>query len=865
VIGLDRPSPPQNPTGATKSTHIQPKAERLLSLGDALLAAGVGLLAGCVYWLGAAPDVLFGDGGELQLAAWTAGLPHPTGYPLYMLLGLLWSHLLTGLDVVATPARAMNLLSVFLAGLVVALTYLLAHALVELSVPGASRRAQRFSSLLAALIFAFSPTFWSQAVVTEVYALHAVFVALLLGFALRWQKGLDQERRALSGPAAPQFRMRPSTALMLVAVTLGLALTHHRTSVLLIPVLLVFVWRQDGYRLRRPRWLLILVGLALLPLLLYLYIPARVNHSAYLSMELKPGQLIDLINRSPRGLVGYALGRSFAGQLQGLNPVMDALPSLPERFLAELTPVGVGLALLGLGYLIATRQRRLLWLTLGSFLFLTGFNLFYAIEDIAVFYIPSYLIAVCWIAVAGAFVAQETARLAERWFADRPRLVTGVSLAVLLLLAALPVSLFLDHASQIDRSGHTRPREWWTRILESQIAPNAVLITNDRDEMMPLWYMQQVEGVRPDIIGLYPGLIPGENWADVGAVVDNAFASGRPLYLIKPMEGLEVKVDLGLNDATGVTPVLGPAAATAPERSQNALFGEEIRLVGYDVAPVHPQPGQMVQVDLYWQPVKAISQDLTSFLHLRASQSSGQGDGGGQEPPILSQSDRLVGGAYYPSSLWKPGEILVDRHRLVVPEDAPSGPYELLAGLYELVGQEALTIGSVVLDGRIGGEAPAASRGVTLDNPLYANFKDEILLIGYEVAGGRLAAVDGLPVSPDQTLSPDELNVQLLWQSARPAGKDYTVFVHLVDPTGSIVAQQDVQPFSGSYPTSVWQQGELLADSYTINLPNDLAPGPYRLVAGLYHAPTGKRLAGYNDRGQRLPNDQIEVVEIDLE
>ena len=61
---------------------------------DLLLALLAGSIAAVVYYLGSAPGVLFGDGGELQFAAWTAGLPHPTGYPLYMTLGWAWSHLL---------------------------------------------------------------------------------------------------------------------------------------------------------------------------------------------------------------------------------------------------------------------------------------------------------------------------------------------------------------------------------------------------------------------------------------------------------------------------------------------------------------------------------------------------------------------------------------------------------------------------------------------------------------------------------------------------------------------------------------------------------------------------------------------------
>jgi hypothetical protein len=155
---------------------------------DLLLALVAGLMAGVVYGRGAAPGVLTGDSGELQFAAWLAGLSHPTGYPLYLILGWTWSHGLAGLGL-ASPAQAMTLLSVLFGALAVALTYLLAMALLAQSRPGGRSvgPVERIAALVAALTFAFTPTFWSQAVVTEVYTLHAALVAALLWLALLWR------------------------------------------------------------------------------------------------------------------------------------------------------------------------------------------------------------------------------------------------------------------------------------------------------------------------------------------------------------------------------------------------------------------------------------------------------------------------------------------------------------------------------------------------------------------------------------------------------------------------------------------------------------------------------------------------------
>ena len=94
-----------------------------------------------------------------------------------------------------------------------------------------------------------------------------------------------------------------------------------------------------------------------------------------------------------------------------------------------------------------------------------------------------------------------------------------------------------------DRSQDGTARAW-DALLAQPIPQDAILVTNDRDEMMPQWYLKYVEGRRPDLTGLFPLIQPGPEWADVGAVTDQALRSGRPVYLIKPMAGLEVKFKL---------------------------------------------------------------------------------------------------------------------------------------------------------------------------------------------------------------------------------------------------------------------------------------------------------------------------------
>jgi hypothetical protein len=283
-----------------------------------------------------------------------------------------------------------------------------------------------------------------------------------------------------------------------------------------------------------------------------------------------------------------------------------------------------------------------------------------------------------------------------------------------------------------------------------------------------------------------------------------------------------------------------------------ATIGPDVRLNGYDVAPISVEPGQTLQVSLYWQPLQRISEDLTSFVHVLT-----------MDGERIAQSDKLLGGVHYPTSAWKPGEGLLDRHGIALPTDAPPGPYRLATGLYVLDGEEARTVGATELVGKVGGDAPADSRGVTPANPFYANLNDELLLVGYELDSQRLATAGGHAGQPSPPPE-DELAVTLLWQAARPMADDYTVFVHLLDADGTIVAQRDVQPFQGTYPTSVWTQGELLADTYLLPLPDTLPSGEYEVVVGLYVARSGQRLPAYDELGQRFPNDRIRLAQVGL-
>src|SRR5262245_20036431 len=140
------------------------------------LLGGLGLALGlfAVYAAGASPTIYVGDSGELVAAVYRLGIPHPTGYPLYVLLGKLWTLVVP----VGSIAYRMSLFSAACAALACTVIYAAARQL-ELRWPAA---------LLSALLLAVSPSFWGEANVQRVYTLNALFVALATYTALRWHR-----------------------------------------------------------------------------------------------------------------------------------------------------------------------------------------------------------------------------------------------------------------------------------------------------------------------------------------------------------------------------------------------------------------------------------------------------------------------------------------------------------------------------------------------------------------------------------------------------------------------------------------------------------------------------------------------------
>ncbi len=665
---------------------------------DWWLAMALGLAILGLYIATLAPTVLEADAGEFQFVPWLPGIAHPTGYPLYVLLGWAWTHLLP----VGEVAWRMNLLSAMFAAGAVASTYGAARLLLDGTWPVAPWPARILAALTAAATFAVTPTFWSQAIIAEVYSLHALFLATILWLALRWQRA--------------DRRLNSSTAKGL-AFLVGLSLTHHSTIILFWPALLLFIffWRnKNGKTEAGIRLWLTHAGLLAAPLLLYIYLPLIAPATPYATLWLDDTQKLVLYDNSLAGFWNHVTGAMFAAAVQPAAAGWDRLLLTWELLRQQVGWIGVVVGLVGLITLGQKHRFDLLLLTGLGFLAFVTFNLIYFIGDIFVLFIPAWLFVCLWIGVgilslthwlATGFAQRKSRFIAPVGFENLNQKLTDriyrlVLMGLLGLFMVMFVGLMTMRNIEVSQKGQFSVKERWQKILQEPVPEGAILLSNDRNEIMPLWYYQYVQERRSDLLGLFPLIVSEPAYANIGRLLEQALASGRPVYLIKPMAGLNLKANLRpegtLFRATKINHLpTHLLEAKLPEIRLRSAAGDEItetiKLLGYEVSPDNIASGDEIIVTLYWEPTEPLSVDYTSYVHL--IDKAGQG---------ISQSDERPGGDFYPTSYWQIGEILRDRHLLTVPADLPAGRYQLRAGIYHqpepgLINGAGLDIGSITI------------------------------------------------------------------------------------------------------------------------------------------------------------------------
>ena len=444
-----------------------------------LLAAAVFLASFAVYSATAARSLVWGDSAEFVSVAHTLGIAHPPGYPLYTLLGALAVRFPFG-----TPFLRMSLLSGLFAAAAAAVA-----ALVVWTVTAAatftgggrdgragsrsrpSRPARALGALLAGLTVAFGPTFWSQAVVPEVYSLNALLLLAVTLLAAMWLRDAAED---VEGGGARGDRSVP-----LIGLALGLGLAHHLTAVFIVPSVLFVLLRGRPRRLSvrsaLAAGLLLTAGLSL-----YAYLPLRSAHDPPILW-------------APLDSMGQVLAHIRGAQYA---PRLFTTPGLEvgHKLLAFVSglPGEVGWPVLALA---AVGWVALFWrassfavaISLWPALVLAHATV-YRIPDIGSYYVPVY--AAVAVAAGCGLVA-----LASRGHGGRTRVAAAWAAAG--LAVAAPTALLHANWRAADMSGCSGGRVYLRRVVDS-IRPGGVVLTMTDRLLFPLWYARFVEGERDD-------------------------------------------------------------------------------------------------------------------------------------------------------------------------------------------------------------------------------------------------------------------------------------------------------------------------------------------------------------------------------
>jgi len=237
-------------------------------------------------------------------------------------------------------------------------------------------------------------------------------------------------------------------------------------------------------------------------------------------------------------------------------------------------------------------------------------------------------------------------------------------------------------------------------------------------------------------------------------------------------------------------------------------------------------PGKPFALGLTWRTRSPIQHGVIMFAHL------------------LDASGNPVGGTdtqmffEFPLVLLPTDVTLPARYDLKVDDGLPPGKYMIEVGLFYPAQNTRLPVeinGKRAEDDRVLIGPLKVKLNVPLSMTLKASnesFGHEINLVGFDVA--------------PKIKRGDDLKLTVLWQSQKFIQRDYTLFVHILDDANRIVAQTDVQPRDGTYPTSIWDASEMIPDEITVAIPADAPRGKLKIEIGWYDATTGERLKTEN-------------------
>ncbi len=490
-----------------RDTEAGPAGGLAVSRLDLIISGIVFAFAFLIYIQTMSRSIPYIDGGELTTDIWTLGIAHPTGYPLFSMLGYLFVHI----PILPEVAARANLFAALCTSIAAGLFYLVfLRAQLVFAAAGVTDRKSkhaatgdtskrleqraifiRWGSVIAAFVLIFSSTFWDQSTSIEVYPLQLVLFALIL---LVWLRLYAEPARGHA---------------FVAGLVLGLGFTNHMTTILTVPALiylLVFSYKDHRYSLKLLPY--IVYG-GLLASLIYIYLPLRASQSPLMDWG-NP----DTIKR----FIWQVTGKQFQTWMFSSFEVFQRqlgvfFTSLFREFRISLIVVVGGLVVSFL------YRRRLFWWTILLIIGDISYAANYSIHDISSYFLLSYvsLALLAGVGFSGAM---------ERFTTKKSFL--PIAFGLLLLFPGFSAT---SNFSRVDES-HDYAVEMYTRDILTSLPHNSLVLSFQWDDWVSAsLYYQHVDSVRPDIIVIDKELLR-RSWyaAQVHKRYPFLFPSPDPIY-----------------------------------------------------------------------------------------------------------------------------------------------------------------------------------------------------------------------------------------------------------------------------------------------------------------------------------------------